>query len=59
MRKAQGIVAIAAVSSLVLAGCANPFTARGKDTTGDINVVAAKTNVDDQSTIQELITGFA
>ena len=52
MRKAQGIVAIAAVSSLVLAGCANPFTARGKDTTGDINVVAAKTNVDDQSTIK-------
>lgn len=52
MRKIQGIAAIAAVSSLVLAGCANPFTARGKDTTGDINIVAATTNVDDTSKIK-------
>lgn len=52
MRKVQGITAIALISSLALAGCSTAFTARGQDTTGDINVVAAKTNVDNKSIIK-------
>lgn len=52
MRKVHGITAVALVSSLALAGCSSAFSARGQDTSGDVNVVAATTNVDNKSIIK-------
>lgn len=52
MRKGFGFISFGLVAVLAMSGCSALTAGGGQDTTGDINVVAATTNLDDETTIK-------